>query len=200
MHRVIVVGVDFSSGSLDALRDALETAVSEHSREVHVVHVQSLSALAYGGLPVTGVVDSAADCHRMAMLTREVLESLLAGHHSNGKPRVFVHASVGTPARDIADLASELGADLIVVGPPARGFERVFFGSVATAIAQNANCSVMMVRNHHPREHEHTREHEPNRERCAACEAVRAESARRTLWCAEHAERERYLELGPAPL
>jgi nucleotide-binding universal stress UspA family protein len=198
MHRVIVVGVDFSSGSLDALQDALETAVSEHAREVHVVHVQSLSALAYGGLPVTGVVDSAADCHRMAMLTREALEGLLAGHHANGTPRVFVHASVGTPARDIADLASELGADLIVVGPPAHGFERFFFGSVATTLAQNAECSVMMVRNHREREEEAASHN--HRERCADCDAIRAESGRRTLWCEAHAERERYLEVGAAPL
>jgi nucleotide-binding universal stress UspA family protein len=53
----------------------------------------------------------------------------------------------GSPERAIIEEAEKWGADLIVVGSHGYGFwERIFLGSVSTAVVHHAPCSVMVVR------------------------------------------------------
>ncbi|CAA9512471.1 MAG: hypothetical protein AVDCRST_MAG30-2566 [uncultured Solirubrobacteraceae bacterium] len=60
---------------------------------------------------------------------------------------VEVHARTGSPAVEIVDLATELGARMIVVGDHARsGAGRVLLGSVADAVLHHAPCDVLVVR------------------------------------------------------
>ncbi|MGZ3416330.1 MAG: universal stress protein [Polyangiales bacterium] len=179
MHQVIIVGIDFSPGSHAALTEALTLAVSEHTREVHIVHVQSVAAIASAGYvwPISAEQDEILErLHRMA---REALVPFPE------PPRVFVHTTVGSPTRDLADLAAELGADLIVIGPPAHGLERLFLGSVGARLAHLAGCSLLMVRE---------QECKPER-RCLECERMRERSQRKDLWCSAHSGREIYTEL-----
>jgi nucleotide-binding universal stress UspA family protein len=178
MHHVILVGVDFSPGSYDALREALELAVTEHTLEVHVAHVQSLASVANDGYAWPLAAEQEEVLERLVRVSREALSAF------SRPPRVFVHSSIGSPTRDLADLAGDLGADLLVIGPPAHGFERFLFGSVGGRLAKIANCSVLVVR---PRGAE--------RVGCPDCDSARETSGRKNLWCEAHAGRELYAEI-----
>ncbi|HLM60632.1 MAG TPA: universal stress protein, partial [Pyrinomonadaceae bacterium] len=53
----------------------------------------------------------------------------------------------GSPERKIVEEAENWNADLIVVGSHGYGFwERMFLGSVSSAILHHAPCSVLVVR------------------------------------------------------
>jgi nucleotide-binding universal stress UspA family protein len=53
----------------------------------------------------------------------------------------------GAPKQAIVEEAEEWGADLIVVGSHGYGFwERMFLGSVSSAVVHHAPCSVLVVR------------------------------------------------------
>lgn len=57
------------------------------------------------------------------------------------------HLREGRPAEEIADLAEELGADLVVVGSRGLGtIERLTTGSVSEGVAQLAPCPTLVVR------------------------------------------------------
>lgn len=53
----------------------------------------------------------------------------------------------GVPAEVICDLATELTADLVVVGSRGLGrLDRLLLGSVSTSVVQRAPCPVLVVR------------------------------------------------------
>jgi universal stress protein A len=59
---------------------------------------------------------------------------------------------VGSPAREIVEIARNLPADLIVISTHGRtGLKHVFLGSVTEHVVQRAPCPVFVVRE---REHE----------------------------------------------
>lgn len=54
---------------------------------------------------------------------------------------------VGSPTREIVELALEVQADLIVIGAEDRGtLERIFLGSTADGVVRKAHCPVLIVR------------------------------------------------------
>ena len=58
---------------------------------------------------------------------------------------VEVHPAVGAPATAIVEVATRVGADLIVVGNKGmRGTRRVL-GSVPNSVAHHAPCAVLIV-------------------------------------------------------
>ena len=57
------------------------------------------------------------------------------------------HVRVGEAAREVVDLAEEIGTGLIAVGSRGRGkAKRMLMGSVSDAVVRNAHCPVMVVR------------------------------------------------------
>ncbi len=65
-----------------------------------------------------------------------------------GVEHVRVELQRGAPVDIICERAKDLAVDLIVLGT--RGLnilDRILLGSVSTAVAQRAHCSVMVVRN-----------------------------------------------------
>lgn len=60
---------------------------------------------------------------------------------------VTTDLTVGVPKNAIVEAAERWGADLVVVGSHGyRGFERFLLGSVSQAVANQARCSVEIVR------------------------------------------------------
>ena len=58
-----------------------------------------------------------------------------------------VELQTGPPAETICGRARESGADLIVVGSRGLGvLDRLLLGSVSAAVAQRADCSVLLAR------------------------------------------------------
>ena len=64
---------------------------------------------------------------------------------------------VGEAAKEIVELAEELGAGLVVLGSNGRGrIRRALMGSVSTSVLRHAHCSVLIVRGYDPNS-EHAR-------------------------------------------
>jgi len=58
---------------------------------------------------------------------------------------------VGEAAKEIVELAEELGVGLIVLGNRGHGrIRRALMGSVSTSVLRHAHCSVLIVRGHGP--------------------------------------------------
>ena len=120
-----------------------------------------------------------------------------AAQHFRGK--IAGHLATGEPWRTVVQIASDLGADLVVVGTSGRtGLARFALGSVAERVVRHASCPVLVVR---PKEH-HANAEVHIEPPCPDCLAVREKTARATLWCerhsAHHAHGRLHYELPPS--
>jgi len=186
-HRyVAVVGVDFSELSNRALDHALEVA-SLNAGEVHVMYVQEENALD-AVLPSSFRSPTSADTalEQVRQRARERVAVVMAKRQQLFVTRVVAHLRRGVPAAEIAQLAADLDADLVVVGSHGRhGIERMLLGSVAERVSRLARCPVWIIR---PKSHvggEHVPEIEPP---CTACVAQREATQGKEIWCARHSE------------
>jgi len=177
---VVVVGVDFTETSLNALRTAENLARAAPNAELHVVHAfpfptsprdpQSLfspSESTFGGT--------------LAKL-REELDGLVASA-THGIGRVTGHLRIGSPAAAIIEVASDVSADLVVVGTDQRtGVSRLMFGSVVEKVARTAPCPVLIVR---PKAVPSWERIEPP---CPDCAHVQRTTKGAQMWCAHHSQ------------
>jgi hypothetical protein len=95
------------------------------------------------------------------------------------------HLRLHAPAREIAQLASDLQADLVVVGMCGRGgVTRLLLGSVAEDVARLAPCPVLVFR---PKglPPEYPKVEPP----CPRCVEERIASEGKEYWCGQHRER-----------
>jgi nucleotide-binding universal stress UspA family protein len=141
MARSIVVGTDGSEPAERAVREAIDIAAREGAR-LHIV---------------TAFHDPAMFRERIAsgattvnINLREIADSVVARavREAEGKGvEVETHPREGDPAEAILDTASELNADLIVVGNRGlSGIRRFLLGSVSQKVSEHASCNVMIVR------------------------------------------------------
>ncbi|HEX7451222.1 MAG TPA: universal stress protein [Polyangiaceae bacterium] len=66
---------------------------------------------------------------------------------TNPFKRLVTHIRADDPGHQIAQLASEVAADLLVIGTHDRhGLPRLLLGSVAETVGRLAPCSVLVVR------------------------------------------------------
>ncbi|WP_335940230.1 universal stress protein [Streptomyces sp. PTD5-9] len=138
----IVVGVDGSDSSKQALRWALRQAEATHG-VVEAVTAWDLPQFhgALGWLPPTSGDEAVLESRARNAVMQAVEE--VAGP----RPPVEVRADAryGTPAGVLLDAAR--GASLLVVGSRGLGgFSGLLLGSVAQHCAQHATCPVVVVR------------------------------------------------------
>jgi nucleotide-binding universal stress UspA family protein len=183
----LVVGVDFSKTGELALQRAFETASRTPNAEPHVIYVAS----AYGPMlrleladdTKTVSIDEASD------YLRDYVERELDKFQQTSRAtfeRVVTHIRVGAPADEVAQLAADLDADLVIVGTHGRrGVRRLLLGSVAENVMRLAHCPVFIVR---PKGHygAEVAEIEPP---CPRCVETRRRTGGRELWCEQHSER-----------
>jgi len=130
----VVVAYDFSDSSKVALERAIELACRAPE---HVLHVVS-------------VIDPHQDYQAAERVQEQLLDQLrsaFAERPATGEVHFFVHARIGTVPDEILDLASEIGADMIVIGSHGRtGVRRVLLGSVSETVVRRARCAVIVAR------------------------------------------------------
>jgi nucleotide-binding universal stress UspA family protein len=184
---LIVVGIDYSPASDLALDRAFELARERSQSEVHVVNVVQLAGaqavmdgtVAPGGFVALSLADATT------RVERYVDERCRAFGDSLARVKVRAHCRVEAPAHEIAQLAADLEADLVVVGTHGRrGIARLLLGSTAEAVVRAAPCPVLVVR---PKA---LAEEEPRIEPpCPRCVEVRRASGGAEFWCEQHRER-----------
>jgi nucleotide-binding universal stress UspA family protein len=187
---VIVVGVDYMPIGDLAVARAFELAAQQPLAEVHVVNVaRAYGPMVHVDLPqdirTLSADEAAEELRKYVERQVEAFRRERAGRGVGGLRRAVAHLRLDAPAQAIAQLASDLEADLVVVGTHGRrGFSRVLLGSVAEGVVRLAPCAVLVVR---PKELDAS---VPMIEApCPDCIAVRKQTSGQELWCAQHSER-----------
>lgn len=137
--RKIVVGIDGSQSSINALTWALREA-KRHSAEVLVVHVWSLPpAVDPMGVAVFAPIEELESAAQGVMKhVMETVRSLL------GDLTVTTSVERGSAAQHLLNASST--ADMVVVGRRGHGgFLGLLIGSVAEQIAHHAKCPAVIV-------------------------------------------------------
>jgi nucleotide-binding universal stress UspA family protein len=140
----IVVGVDGSPASLQALRWAVAEARAHGGGDIRAVLVweapyiglaTSLSPEPYG-LPDPTVYEQQA---------RQRLESAIEEVGDTSPVQVHPELYEGQPAAVLAELSGE--ADLVVVASRGHGgFTALLLGSVSAQVVRHSQCSVVVIR------------------------------------------------------
>jgi len=184
---VMVVGIDYSQNSNDALEAATGLVGTAADVAIHLIHVTKSN----GTQPFTGMTRPFADPtvptaldeleaekRELEALTQRTATSVGAqGGH------LFGHLRAGHPAREIVQLAFDISADLVVVGTHGRtGVMKFLLGSVAQNVLTNAACPVLVVK---PKGFPMWPAIEPP---CPDCVAVQQSANGQRLWCQRHSQ------------
>jgi nucleotide-binding universal stress UspA family protein len=170
----IVVGNDFSKASGFAFEQAARVARRIPGSDLHVVHVIEAGA-------------SAERAKQLASELRVYLEEKVKALGGLERQAVAIHVRFGKPARELAQLAKDVSADLLVVGAD-KGphLKQLVLGSVAERLLLAAPCPVFVAG---PMPVARDDAHEPAIEpACPDCVVARRKSAGREWWCARHAQ------------
>lgn len=190
---LIVVGVDYSPASDLALERAFELGAERAQAEVHVVNVVRL----YGA---QALVDGPAELAGFAAMSLSEATAQLGTYvdkrwsaflakgkqHPTGAGRVLTHLRLEAPAEELAQIAGDLEADLLVVGTHSRtGIARLLLGSVAESVVKLAPCPVLVVRGK-PQQPDDAPHIEPP---CPQCVETRRSTKGEQYWCEQHREK-----------
>lgn len=138
MYKRILVAIDLSEEANRLLEKGTELA-AQHGATLDVVHVMDWPLTGFD--PVVGY-SSISD------------ESLLEGMASSiqkitekyGVAASNTHSLLGQPSSMVANLASQLQTDLVIVGSHGKRGWRVLLGSTASAILHVVQCDCLLVR------------------------------------------------------
>jgi nucleotide-binding universal stress UspA family protein len=133
-NRWIVVGMDFSDGAARALECAVRLA-ADIGANVACVHAYEDTAATPARYDPTKAL-------------QEQIEDVIAGSACcNGTVRVDAVVRRGAPWEKLTNVATELGAELIVVGADGQrgASSEHFLGTVAGRLATSSSRSVVIV-------------------------------------------------------
>lgn len=141
----ILAPTDFSPGAEPALQWAMHLA-DAFGAQVTILHAVDVTLGAIAGLP-PDMAAVPAYGELLEVVRREAWAEMakLAERYPAAKTLL----REGAPRKTIGDVASEIGADLIVMGTHGRtGLAHVVFGSVAEHVVRHSPVPVLTVRGH----------------------------------------------------
>jgi nucleotide-binding universal stress UspA family protein len=142
MIKTLVVGVDGTADSLDALRSAAERA-EESGAFLIVLHVRHDSGMAAGSLEAGAEVAMSEALDEAEKISHEGAAQALSGRKVHWRFDV----AVGDPATELIAAARDQHADAIVVGGRSHGvISGLVIGSVAQKLVRHSPVSVLVVR------------------------------------------------------
>ena len=141
MGEAIVVGTDGSETAKEAVNEAIRLAKA-FDAELHVVSAYK----PLRGAHVSGAPAGAAKVWQPLPDSRveAILQEAAAAVRLRDVP-VKTHSSEDEPADALLSVASEVGANLIVVGNRGMQGARRVLGSVPNKVAHHASCNVLIV-------------------------------------------------------
>ena len=140
-----IVATDGSEPSLKAARFLVEHSCPGPEDEIFVIYVFPLPSdpECYEG--VVSLPTQPGD-ERVAGVARLILAKTMEVF-ADTESRVNEVVLVGNPAKEIVEFAMNLGVDLVVAGTRGRSpAKELYLGSVSSAVAHRAPCSVLIVR------------------------------------------------------
>ncbi|MEF8823683.1 MAG: universal stress protein [Desulfohalobiaceae bacterium] len=137
----VVVPVDFSEFSYSAINIA--TKFVDTNSNIHIIHVvreTNPRTLSKGlGEKYKEYIDE----------RQKVTESEIKSEIATEFPGINIHVKEGEPGEGIANFASKVNAELIIIPSYGRkGFKEHMLGSVAERVIRLAPCSVLVIKPH----------------------------------------------------
>ena len=145
MYKRILVPVDGSATSNNALREGIKLASEQHSqlRIVHVVDEAVLYSDVEGFMDITALRKALQESSK-SLLTKAAETAKNSGVDAE---TAQLNTEGERIAATITDEAKRWSADLIVLGTHGRsGFDRLLMGSIAEGVARIAPTPVLLVR------------------------------------------------------
>jgi nucleotide-binding universal stress UspA family protein len=173
--RIVIVGaLDRTPASDWVVHTASQLALTLGRAEVHFLHVVE---------PPT-VVETAGGKAERIREARTFVDGAASRVAERFRGKVSGHVAFGRSREQILQLASDLEADLVVVGSHRKSTAgRWLLGSVSQAIVADAPCPVLVAR---PKTSSTAPEILPP---CRQCLEVQRTSHGDRLWCTQHATR-----------
>jgi nucleotide-binding universal stress UspA family protein len=138
--KTILHPTDFSESSHNAFRLACSVA-RDHDSRLIVLHVISMPDLAYKGYGVPG---SPLLPDEYMSKVRQELEKI---QQPDPQPALERRLEEGEPASEIIRVATDTGANLIVMGTHGQtGLRHILMGSVAEQVVRKAPCAVLTLK------------------------------------------------------
>jgi universal stress protein A len=140
--KKLLVPVDFSDASLEALRVAGELA-KEFEATLHVFH--SFPVIP----PIVAPYAPAVPLDYLDQVSSSATEHLHQWRqkYCDADADIVEHVDSASPSESIVELAAELEVDMIVMGTRGiTGLKHVLLGSVAERVVRTAACPVLTVK------------------------------------------------------
>jgi len=136
----LVVAVDSKESADVALQYMLKENYAPGT-EIHLVHA---IIPGFADMPVQGIPDVVA---QERAEEQKLLEPMASELKQKLKAEVTVEIIYGEVAQTVADVCKRVNADATIVPSHARhGFARLWFGSVADEIVDEAPCTVIVLK------------------------------------------------------
>jgi nucleotide-binding universal stress UspA family protein len=172
----IVVGLDLSEYSEMVLEHALDQAARHQSPELHLLTVREKRN------PDAEQVKQA--------LWEHVYGTLEAFNRHGTEWRARLHVRRGKPDEQIVQLASEIAADMIVIGEFGLHHARPSHKALPNKVILNATCPTLVVGL--PQSYD--------AQQCPMCVALRQESEGELWWCEDHSSAGKKLQHALTPM
>ncbi len=139
IYTHIIVGLDLSSDSKQIMEKAKFLADSTDAK-LSVAHVIEPLLFTYGGdipMDISSIQDQ---IHAQAKIDLQKIGEEFSISDTNQ------HISVGQPASELHELATNENADLIIVGSHGRHGLSLILGSTSNSVLHGSHCDVLAVR------------------------------------------------------
>jgi nucleotide-binding universal stress UspA family protein len=143
--KVLMVAVDFSECSDDALKMGLTMLQQGQVSTLHLIHVlDPRDVIDHPEKPAIQTEEEVIEvAPRMLLARANVLVPLNAADRALLKP----HARIGRTVPTLIQACVDYEADMLIVGTHARrGMQRLLLGSVSEALVREAPCPVLIAR------------------------------------------------------
>ena len=156
MHKYrILVGVDHSDASDDAIRESIVLARRIQDAEAHFVHVLSISPGGHSAEEIERLSERVGQERqrlqaRVRVILREWALDRFLHDDTRAVPPVdcLFHVRLGSPTTELRQLAVDVDADVLVIGPPHnRWWQRLMDPAVSSRMAKA--CHVPIIVAHH---------------------------------------------------
>jgi len=142
-YQHILAALDLSDESTQVLEKAQQLGQSNPAKVSAVTVVKPLTQV-YGGLDMAPIAGGTISFEEEALKQAKTqLAQQVSGY---GIKDGDIYVVLGAPTHEIRQCASQLGADLIVMGTHGRHGLGLLLGSTANGVLHGVNCDVLAVR------------------------------------------------------
>lgn len=145
--KVVLAAIDLHKGSKLVMSRALDHA-ADCGAELHLAYITEPNiANVKPPEDMDAPELTGTDMHKCAEFIAHRREDFEKNNPGRKAPEVKVHHDTGDPAEKIVEIATEIDADMVILGTHGRtGIKRLLIGSVAEKVVRLSGCSVLVVR------------------------------------------------------